>query len=1250
MIQLILNLASYAIPGFVRNWSSSPSSLDPLRLSSPEHDDSHRLTNYYLASTSASTCRDASIDRSILPVLSRRPYHPYSPLSPRATQDLLSRLEQTPPMLPNNFAQLITATSIAARLGIRSSSFIAELVVESFRYSTNTSVGLTRRALVSAVGSARANHALELGAKGFVDEHLDKGFLKMLDHYTNVGIYMVHNIFTLTELFAMAGFNLTHSAITTGFGAAEESVKTLERMFGSNESSRALSAIILLIRREFLHDPRFTCHSTLTGLAALTKAMTAFACLQIATGARTTSEMKMRVVWDTTVLAEVESKPFGAGAIDYELGMSEGRVLAQEAEASRQAKLAELAKLEPVSHPGLSPSREHPTDSGNVLASAARWTISRSDSHTTIRTPAEPVQLGPQASDEREEMEVDIEEISNEVELAGRQHRLRRSRSSVEIGTRSPALTEDVREALLRLARSQASEGSLDAFTSTHVQAGSSAIFEITTTITTTTSTTVRIVNSQPYSSSTLPYVESVQLGPVTVHSCTRPLEDTTGGYLDLPWSHPTVEALPTPSNRLRICSENEIDLSSGEPQASVKPALACPSCEPVSSRAPPPSPRPDRRKKIGLVMRTMTQKLTRRRTMCHLANLKDSTPGSVGLGLDCESAPALNFDEFAASADPKRVPTSKSLPSSPRPPIFRAFSKVAQKAFHSRSQTYSESKTLAAEMISRSATHTPPISSSDRCEEKVPNSDLDGCSATSIIADPDEEHSVKCSSALPRTPTRPRRSSAATHTTCITQAFSPDAHPPVSDFPPGPLVRNLAYFMRFSSAAYGQQFLRLMGLGRDCFNYPNTPKHSANHHAFASHVGLPVDQIILSSYADPGQPMLGTSVLSPLVHYVAVDHSMKAVVLTCRGTLGFSDVLTDLTCEYEPVIVEGGSSQATYLAHSGMLHSAIRLSRPSSGVHQCLRKALLAHPDYGLVITGHSLGGGVAALLALRFASPASTFVDQHNHAYAHPPIITRYITSVSSLLPPGRPIHSYTYGTPAVGSADLGSYMIGLVTSVCNGIDVVPTLSLGVLHDLKNAALTLFEESDDVAGEIVSKVVGLYRSQQQQSQNAKEGVGSAAEEVPELADWLWSLMRTIRAGSDAEKLYPPGEVWHVEKYEVFTEPSADDLLEPDSELGMFGEIGESMARVTRNMFGLAPDQPKGFKRRRMKKEARRVILSACEDIAARFSEPIFGKSMFHDHLPTQYEHALGLLEQAVDPNSKAQQADKKKATETEE
>lgn len=83
----------------------------------------------------------------------------FNSAAPALVQSLVnSRLSASPTLLPQNLASLITALSLAARVSIRASALLIEAILESGRYSTATGMGLTRRALISAVGSARALH------------------------------------------------------------------------------------------------------------------------------------------------------------------------------------------------------------------------------------------------------------------------------------------------------------------------------------------------------------------------------------------------------------------------------------------------------------------------------------------------------------------------------------------------------------------------------------------------------------------------------------------------------------------------------------------------------------------------------------------------------------------------------------------------------------------------------------------------------------------------------------------------------------------------------------------------------------------------------------------------------------------------------------------------------------------------------------------------------------------------------------
>ena len=173
------------------------------------------------------------------------------------------------------------------------------------------------------------------------------------------------------------------------------------------------------------------------------------------------------------------------------------------------------------------------------------------------------------------------------------------------------------------------------------------------------------------------------------------------------------------------------------------------------------------------------------------------------------------------------------------------------------------------------------------------------------------------------------------------------DPHP--TTFPPNHLVDNLARFMRFSSASYGWNFMRLLGIGKlSDSGIPVASLHHANHHAFAQHTNLPLSNILLSSFSSK---TIGSQT-PQLVHFVSVDHEVGAVVLTCRGTLGVADILTDLACDYENIRVYGEE----YPVHKGMLSAAKQLSLETSRVCKVVKEALDTNPGYGLVLCGHSL------------------------------------------------------------------------------------------------------------------------------------------------------------------------------------------------------------------------------------------------------------------------------------------------------
>lgn len=91
--------------------------------------------------------------------------------------------------------------------------------------------------------------------------------------------------------------------------------------------------------------------------------------------------------------------------------------------------------------------------------------------------------------------------------------------------------------------------------------------------------------------------------------------------------------------------------------------------------------------------------------------------------------------------------------------------------------------------------------------------------------------------------------------------------------------------------------------------------------------------------------------------HFLCVDHLSKSVVLAIRGSSNFRDALTDMVGAYEPY--QGG------LVHRGMLHCTFSLWKR---IEADLFRTLETFPYYRFVVCGHSLGGGVTSLFALKF------------------------------------------------------------------------------------------------------------------------------------------------------------------------------------------------------------------------------------------------------------------------------------------
>ncbi|GKT48809.1 sodium transport ATPase 2 [Colletotrichum spaethianum] len=380
--------------------------------------------------------------------------------------------------------------------------------------------------------------------------------------------------------------------------------------------------------------------------------------------------------------------------------------------------------------------------------------------------------------------------------------------------------------------------------------------------------------------------------------------------------------------------------------------------------------------------------------------------------------------------------------------------------------------------------------------------------------------------------------------------------------FPAFHLLRNITRYMRFSSASYGSNFLKFMGISKEM---PLLRALDDTHHeirSFAHHTESEAESILLASFVDAqgGSDTTGsTGTGVPLVHYISLDHESKAVVLACRGTLGFEDVLADMACDYDNLYWRGKS----YKVHKGIHASARRLLYGGDGrVLYTLKEALDEFSDYGLVLCGHSLGGGVTALLGTMLAEPSSTGTGSPH--------------SRLRLRPPGTM-------SPALRKATRG-----LVTSVVHGCDLVPFLSLGVLHDFQAVALAFKSDNHEAKVEVRQRIWQAFQS----GLAEKWYTSSSRSMVADEDKWSISALTTLRSSMMSLKLLPPGEVFIIESQRV----------------------------LRRDAFLLSDEESIG-------RPAQRIVLKYVRDVESRFREVRFGTSMLIDHSPAKYEDALNKL-----------------------
>eukprot|EP01069_Polyplicarium_translucidae_P005193 Polyplicarium_translucidae@DN2738_c0_g1_i10.p1 len=161
--------------------------------------------------------------------------------------------------------------------------------------------------------------------------------------------------------------------------------------------------------------------------------------------------------------------------------------------------------------------------------------------------------------------------------------------------------------------------------------------------------------------------------------------------------------------------------------------------------------------------------------------------------------------------------------------------------------------------------------------------------------------------------------------------------------------------------------------------------------------------------------------------HFVALDGFTSSIVVSLRGTTEVGDVFTDAACK-----TENGS-------HRGMKLSAKNMDKKLKAV---VLQLLQENPTFDVIVVGHSMGGGVASLLTLKWCQDADIVGEDRRR--------TR--------------VHGYAFAPPCVVQPEVAQSSIAQehITSVVYGMDITSRASIGSVHRLQQVVLQLCGRPD--------------------------------------------------------------------------------------------------------------------------------------------------------------------------------------------
>ncbi|KAJ7863392.1 alpha/beta-hydrolase [Mycena leptocephala] len=150
---------------------------------------------------------------------------------------------------------------------------------------------------------------------------------------------------------------------------------------------------------------------------------------------------------------------------------------------------------------------------------------------------------------------------------------------------------------------------------------------------------------------------------------------------------------------------------------------------------------------------------------------------------------------------------------------------------------------------------------------------------------------------------------------------------------------------------------------------------------------------------------------------FIARDDSRKEIVVSFRGSFSLADAATDIDLFLVPFVSPGISQ--SFSVHSGFLAA---YNDVADTVRSTVKSQFAKFPTYTVIVTGHSLGGSLAALGAVSLKKEL-----------------------------PSAPMKLYTFGQPRTGDAQWAAFAestIGVANIFRDGVPTLIPRFLGYEH----------------------------------------------------------------------------------------------------------------------------------------------------------------------------------------------------------